>query len=695
MRHLTKLLALTALASVILCAQQLPGGIDPLDLARLKDFSARRVSSNNADPASNDDSKRPIPGETLVLADLKGPGIVTHIWLTIAANEYGWPRLLRFRVYYDGSTTASIDVPVGDFFGVGHGQERPINSIMVRNASSGRARNSYWPMPFRKSCRITITNEGRRRVSNVYYHVDWKKVSALPVDIGYFHAYYRQELPAVAGRPYEILNVTGRGQYVGTVLSVVQAAPGWFGEGDDYFYVDGESKPSIEGTGTEDYFNDAWSLRVAEGPYIGVTVADGTDTGARLSAYRWHVPDPIPFQRSLRFVMEHYGWTYNNDGSVRSGFEERADLFSSVAFWYQQGIGATKLAEAPYGQARLPQGNAQQIEVENAIGETKTEHGAARVDKDVFWSRDLLVFHADGPAAKIDIPFVAAQAAKFEIIAQLAHASDYGSYRYLIDGKPTESGATLEHEPGANMASQGAINAYFTETYVAEDHLLGWQTLTQGRHILTFICTGKDVRSSGYDLGIDTLVLSRVAAPAESGGEPASILRRSSGQSASVGEMKAGLAAGDEYVREAAAWAFTQRPEAAQQNTEPLIGGLRDPDAVVRGLSALALSECRGCAGRALGALIAGLEDPDENVRLASADAIASAGPAAAPAIPKLIEAGNRPGEHVHVLRSVAKALGNIGPAAAPAIPVLQKLQRIPRVQWPAQQAIAKILGRS
>src|SRR5690242_10051691 len=173
-----------------------------LDLAQLKRFSAQRVSSNNADPASNDDSKRPIPGETLVLADLKGPGVITHIWLTIAANEYGWPRLLRFRVYYDGSATASVDAPVGDFFGVGHGQERPVHSIMIRDASSGRARNSYWPMPFRKSCRITITNEGRRRVSNVYYHVDWKNVSALSHGTGYFHAYYRQELRAQMCRPY-------------------------------------------------------------------------------------------------------------------------------------------------------------------------------------------------------------------------------------------------------------------------------------------------------------------------------------------------------------------------------------------------------------------------------------------------------------------------------------------------------------
>src|SRR5215831_14860871 len=169
-----------------------PGLPDPFRLTEPKDFIPYRSSSNNPDWASNDDSKRPIPGETTVLADLQGPGVVTHMWVTIADNEYGWPRLLRLRVYYDGSSIPSVDCPVGDFFGVGHGFERPINSLMVRNSSSGRSRNSYWQMPFGRRIRITVTNEGRRRVANLYFHVDWKKVPALPVGTAYFHAWYRQ-----------------------------------------------------------------------------------------------------------------------------------------------------------------------------------------------------------------------------------------------------------------------------------------------------------------------------------------------------------------------------------------------------------------------------------------------------------------------------------------------------------------------
>ena len=316
--------ALAAAVAILLSAAS--ASPQPVDLSRLpetRDFRARRSSSNNADWSSNDDSKRPIPGETVTLADLTGPGVVTHIWLTVAANEYGWPRLLRLRAYYDGSRVPSVDAPIGDFFAVGHGFERPVESLVIRASSEGRSRNSYWPMPFRKSCRITVTNEGRRRVSNLYYHVDWKKVPSLLPGAAYFHARYRQALPASGPQPYEVLEVHGRGHYVGTVLSVVQAEAGWFGEGDDFFYVDGEKKPSIEGTGTEDYFNDAWGLRVDSGPYAGASVAEGTGLGSRMTAYRWHLADPIPFAKSLRFVFEHRGWTFNADGSVKSASGER------------------------------------------------------------------------------------------------------------------------------------------------------------------------------------------------------------------------------------------------------------------------------------------------------------------------------------------------------------------------------------
>src|SRR5712692_7193695 len=364
------------------------------DLPRMKTFTAHRASSNNRFVGSNDDSKRIMPGETLVMADLRGPGVVNHIWITVADNEYAWPRLVRLRVYYDGKKTPSVDVPLGDFFGVGHGYERDLDSLPVRVSSFGRARNSYWPMPFQQSCKITVTDEGNRTVTAFYYHVDWQKHGSLPADAAYFHGYYRQERPAVLGKNYEFLNVNGTGHYVGTVLNVIQSQVGWFGEGDDLFYVDGAKKPQIYGTGTEDYVNEAWGLRVSYGPWSGTPVAEGERVGARLTGYRWHVPDPIPFNKSLWAGIEHTGWTYNPDGSLRSGSEERPDYFSSTAFWYQKGVNED-LLEAPYGEARLPLGNAQQIAVEDSLAEVTSEKGKASVQREVDWGKDLLFFDAE------------------------------------------------------------------------------------------------------------------------------------------------------------------------------------------------------------------------------------------------------------------------------------------------------------
>ncbi len=573
--------------------------------------------------------------------------------MTIADSEYGWPRLLRLRIYYDGSATPSVDVPVGDFFAVGNGLEAEVESLMVRNSSAGRARNCYWPMPFRKRCKITITNEGRRRVTMLYYHVDWQRVPSLPEGALYFHAWYRQALPAPAdGSNYTFLEVQGRGHYVGTVLSVVQAEAGWFGEGDEYFWIDG-NRPSIEGTGTEDYFNDAWGLHVNDGPYYGVTVAEGTGVGSRMTAYRWHLVDPIPFAKSLKAEIEHRGWTYRRDGSVKSAFGERTDLISSVAFWYQEGI-AQGLPPVPYGSARLPHGNALQIEVETSLSDAVAKGGKASLIPNLFWSKDVIFFEAEGKGSELSIPFDVPEDGVYELTVELARASDYGVYTALLDGKAPAS-PLLEHEPGADVRPQTQFDGYAPETYVGAQYQVGWVQLEKGRHALAFVCLGKREASRGYNLAVDTIVLAKT---------------------------------GPEAWAEAAA---AKEPSVPAGDAAALAKSLTDPDPVVRGLAAIALRDLGKGALPALEALAAALGDPDPAVRIMSANAIAAIGPEAAPAVPALAAAASLEGEEVHVLRSVAAALGAIGKPAAPALPVLRRLAKIPRVQWAAEAAIEKI----
>ncbi len=697
------------------------------DLPRLKTFSAHRVSSNNRFVGSNDDSKRIMPGETFVMADLRGPGVVDHIWITVADNEYAWPRLVRLRVYYDGKKTPSVDVPLGDFFGVGHGYERDLDSLPIRDSSFGRARNSYWPMPFRRSCNITVTDEGNRPVTMFYYHVDWQKHPSLPEDVTYFHGYYRQERPAVSGKNYEFLSIKGTGHYVGTVLNVIQAQVGWFGEGDDLFYVDGASHPQIHGTGTEDYVNDAWGLRVSYGPWAGTPIAEGERIGARLTGYRWHVPDPVPFTKSLWAGIEHAGWTYNEDGTLRSGFEERPDYFSSAAFWYQKGVNE-ELREPPYGEERLPLGNALQIAVEDSLADVKSEKGKASVQREVDWGRDLLFFEAEGIGSRIDVPLDVPDKGRYEIVARIAQAPDYGDYYALLDGKPTNLDNRKAETSEIPSTGPEVFHNYLPEIYVAIDRPLGWLDLEKGRHTLSFVCVGRDGRSSGYNLGINDVALERIpeaamaVAPQESSratpsdgivyrGLPLSAylqqLKRAAGSvraeifravgsfgpdaALAVNELGQALHDPETTVRSAAAWALSQIGAAGAPAIPALEGSLADANPRVRCLSAVALRSMGPKAAHAVPALIQALNDSSAYVRASAADALGAIGPAASAAVQPLSERLLASGEIVYVLRSVAAALGDVGPAAESALPALQQALRMHRVTYTAQAAILKI----
>jgi len=309
------------------------------NLIHKQQFEAFRSSSSNEDITRNGDARSIPAGGTITLMDEKGPGIVTHFWNTVGSYDLFYPRSLVLRIYYDGMETPSVETPLGDFFGVGHGAHKTFTSQPVTVSSRGRSRVCYWQMPFKESIKITISNDNpEMKVDSFYYYIDWHKVESLPEDTVYFHARYRQETPAQPGN-YILLDTEGQGHYVGTVLSNLQMETGWFGEGDDFFYVDGATEPQLRGTGTEDYFNDAWGFREFATPYHGVTLYEGVFTGDRVSAYRWHIQSPIPFKKSLLVEIEHKGSIFDDQAAITDfevgGFIERYDWVSSVAFWYQ------------------------------------------------------------------------------------------------------------------------------------------------------------------------------------------------------------------------------------------------------------------------------------------------------------------------------------------------------------------------
>ncbi|MDX9974985.1 MAG: DUF2961 domain-containing protein [FCB group bacterium] len=420
---------LTALALLILCPlataqNNASGALD--DLIRPQDYRAMRASSSAEDINSNGDDRSIAKGETLVLGELEGPGMITHIWCTVASLDFLHGRNLVLRVYYDGMEKPSVEAPLGDFFGVGHGATVNYTSEVAAVSSYGRARNCWWKMPFQKSARVTVTNESATHDTiSFYYYVDWRKMDSLPADTPYFHAHYRQETPAQPGH-YVILDTKGRGHYAGTVLSTLQMETGWFGEGDDFIYIDGETTPSLRGTGTEDYFGDAWGFRPFSTPYYGVTLYDGVFPGDRVTAYRWHVQDPIPFKESLKVTIEHRGSVYTDDGTKLASSNERPDWVSSVAYWYQTPAVGFDAPLAPAAERTPPHRMLFSSDMTwRASQEDKVEKGDYQI-----------TYRPTTSDAWIEFDFDVPQDGTYQLNAALWYGLSYGVYQPMLDGKP-------------------------------------------------------------------------------------------------------------------------------------------------------------------------------------------------------------------------------------------------------------------
>jgi D-arabinan exo alpha-(1,3)/(1,5)-arabinofuranosidase (non-reducing end) len=325
-------LALAASAPAQDPPQDLTGWLATLPQA--KDYVQKRSSSYDR-TGGNEDYRRVAPGESLTLLDAAGPGVVTHVWVTIASPERFHLKKLVLRMYWDDEPAPSVEAPIGDFFGLGLGDYFLYQSIPLA-VGADNALNSFFPMPFQKHARITVTNQGRDRVDAFYFNIDYRSLSQpLPAGTLYFHAQYRQCAPCTAIQSdgknltgennYVWMEATGRGHFAGVTMSVLENADGWWGEGDDMFFVDGEKLPSINGTGTEDYFLGAWDFGGKPFAYglFGAPQVGPERQGSRWSVYRFHLDSPVTFTKSLRATIEH--------GTA----DDRADNYYSVAYWYQ------------------------------------------------------------------------------------------------------------------------------------------------------------------------------------------------------------------------------------------------------------------------------------------------------------------------------------------------------------------------
>ncbi len=346
----------------------------------------RKRESSYARDGTNRDWIDIESGDTARIAELNGAGIVRHIWCTMASEEKHYPRRIVLRVFWDEETGPSVEAPIGDFFGIGHGITKNFSSApLSMSPEDGRSFNCFFPMPFRKTARFEIENQCERPIM-FYYYIDYESWhdadTAMTEDTGYFHAQWRREsntegwaevdrgvldekaeekgVPEwypkvwtsknVTGKDnYVILEATGRGKYVGCNLNIdcfERQANDWYGEGDDMIFIDGEPwPPSLHGTGTEDYFNTAFCpTQEYCAPYHGITLNSGDADWkwrGKSSMYRFHIPDPIYFRRSILVSIEH-----GHDNLLSNDY-------SSTAYWYQTEPHA-RFPQLPSVEERLP-----------------------------------------------------------------------------------------------------------------------------------------------------------------------------------------------------------------------------------------------------------------------------------------------------------------------------------------------------
>jgi Protein of unknown function (DUF2961) len=505
-------LALLATASIGVADDLLSGLAKPHEGRSMRATSTFRQGKDGkydpkADPkgdrdeGSNRDNFRVAPGATHVLMNEEGPGVITHIWLTFLGPEpQEWARQgsanhqeMLLRIYWDGRERPGVEAPVGDFFANCFGQRSEVVSLPV-TVEDADSYNCFWHMPFRKSARIEIVNQSEKPINLLYYNIDWIKKSAVPEDTPYFHAQYRQEYPAVQGRDYVVLETKGKGHYIGTVLAVRTRSPAWFGEGDEKISIDGEAKPSIWGTGTEDYFLSAWGLKKTRTPYFGVPFFDQWGiVGGHTSAYRWHLADPLVFNTGIKVAFEHFGWISpdENPDNKSMSWNEREDDYSSVAFWYQTG--------EPKGTDRAPHARERKLpSLERVIAYARdhgdpAHHGQGDVVRQQLSLYDgpQLLYKPEGPkGAWIEIPLEVKKKEPLRLLLNMTRSYDFGRYQVSLNG-------TRLGEP---------IDFYSTEVVNEEFHLLDFWP-EPGVYTLRMECTGKNSQSSGYFLGIESVRL--------------------------------------------------------------------------------------------------------------------------------------------------------------------------------------------
>jgi D-arabinan exo alpha-(1,3)/(1,5)-arabinofuranosidase (non-reducing end) len=486
------------------CAVVSAGKVMPTDISNIwepQDFTAARVSST--DPTGgNGDRIRIRPWETVTFAEMDGPGMIHHIWFTISHRDPMHLRNMVLRIYWDDETTPSVEAPVGDFFGLGHGDVYDVDCVPFQTASY-KGLNCFFPMPFKKKARLTMENQSEQACGAFYFYVDYRKDIKLPKKINYFHAWYNQAFPADQVKDYVLMEAEGKGHYVGCNMSIHLNTGGWWGEGDDHIYIDGDAEATLTGTGSEDYFCGAWCYREAfNRDYLGAPQVMGADRhkkGSKWNVYRYHILDPIPFKKDIKVHIE----TGRSPGT--NARNPISNNHSSVAYWYQiephkafpplpkAKDRISKVLEVTT-DAKSPVKEGEKMPIRKKSGGKMTIAGQGKLPayKGSWSGRAHMWYQFTGAGQWADAEFLVDKAGTYNLSAVMTRAKDYAIAEISINGVVVKS--DIDCYVGGTTVDQGKVS-------------LGTVKLKKGANIVRVKAKGKNNMSSGYFLGLDQITL--------------------------------------------------------------------------------------------------------------------------------------------------------------------------------------------
>lgn len=418
----------------------------------LLDRTSHRASSYDRSGGNTDSLMSIEPGSTHVLLETDGPGRINHIWMTLAVfpKHETFLRDLVVRMFWEHAPVPSVEVPLGDFFGMGHNRMYTYSSAPLTVGSSRSAMNCYWPMPFYRHARIEIVNTGQRSIRRLYYHIDYE-LGEIPPGQGLFHAMFTRDR-AVRGQRttnlsgegnFVALDIQGRGQYMGCLLEVDgELAERWY-EGDEMIFIDGDPARTIYGTGTEDYFSNAWGYTEAfSNLYYGAPLLERRpDGGIYACMYRWHIPDPIRFRKSIKVTFEHL---FDSD---------LINDYAAVCYWYAAEPIASRppLPEKNYPLVRKPR-PAPAVEFDTAEFEAPLREAGIKARSisaelhDGFTSGGYLQIETEGRAVTVVLSVPDDDA--YRVLVKPVNRLIQGSMQAGIDGGELRTIARVQDDAG-------------------------------------------------------------------------------------------------------------------------------------------------------------------------------------------------------------------------------------------------------